>query len=49
MKKGDVGVTKCFSKSTEIRDELSTTCNQSYVNMPVCLKNKQLKLIWFQW
>ena len=26
MKKGDVGMAKCFSKSMETRDELSTTC-----------------------
>ena len=27
MKKGDVGMTKHFSKSMETRDEFSTTCN----------------------
>ena len=27
MKKGDVGMAKRFSKSTETRDELSTMCN----------------------
>ena len=26
-KKGDVGMAKCFSKSTETRDELLTICN----------------------
>ena len=27
MKKGEVGLAKCFSKSTETRDELSKNCN----------------------
>ena len=37
MKKGDVAMAKRFSKSTETRDNLSTTCilNKSYVKMPV--------------
>ena len=35
--KGAVGLAKHFSKSTETRDELSTTCNpnKSYVKIPV--------------
>ena len=35
--KGDVGMAKRFSKSTETRDDLSTTSNlnKGYVNMPV--------------
>ena len=46
-------------KSTETRDELSTTCNPKVISRCLsapgatslhhCLKNKQLKLIWLQW
>ena len=35
MKKGYVGVAKCFSKSTETRDELQLSANKSYVKMPI--------------
>ena len=37
MKKGDIGMAKCSLKSTETRDELSTTgiLNKGYVKMPV--------------
>ena len=62
MKKGDVGMAKRFSKSTETRDRASTTCNPIFVlsgclsmpdatslhHIPTSLKNKQLKLVFFQ-
>ena len=32
MNKGDVGMAKLFAKSTETRDELSTTCNQKVMS-----------------
>ena len=52
MKKEDVGMVKSFSKSTETREELSTTCNPKVMSrflsapdatsLHHCLKNKQL-------
>ena len=37
MKKGDVGMANASLKSTETRDDLSTTCNlnKCYVKIPV--------------
>ena len=53
------GWLKAFLKCTETRDELSTSLsvNKSYedalsapdaTSLHHCLKNKQLKLVWFQ-
>ena len=58
MIKGDVGWLNASLKSTETWDELSTTCNPKVISRCLsapdvtslhhCLKNKQLKLIWFR-
>ena len=58
MKKGDVGIAKCFSKKYRNKGCASTTCNPKVTSRCLsvpdatslhhCLKNKQLKLVWFQ-
>ena len=36
MKKGDVGMAKCFSKSSETRDELQLPAIQNLIHLSVC-------------